>query len=514
MMKVTPPGRHDAPPGLVLLQVDGLGWSQLQKALEGGRLRFLKSLIDSRQYRLNRFYSGLPSTTPAVQAELFFGVRTAVPAFRFLSQTNGDDHLMLDPATVSAVADRMANHTDRPLLRGGASYSNIFIGGARRAHYCIEDLTPGSVLNDMHPWQTMWVLFQHLGKVGRIIGLVLVETASAVQDLLKGLKQKHHFGKELRFIATRIWLCVVLRELLRFWVKRDIHEGVPVICANFIGYDEHAHRRGPGSVFAHWSLTGIDGVLRDIHSRAIKSSKRHYRVVIYSDHGQEAVIPYQLATGRPLSEGLQEAFASGPLSSCRLYCTEEWLGHTHFFRRGRHLLGKIRTTAEGRHFDGQRIVVAAMGPLGHLYLPSRQDSGVLDLYARRLCDIAGVPLVLYALPDGEIRAATSTGLWRIPEEGEQILGRQHPFPRETGRDLAELVRHPDAGDLVLSGWRMDGEPVSFPIENGAHGGPGSNECQGFLLLPEELDSTNRPFWRPDTLRRVLLDDLARRHCHG
>ncbi|MEX2606328.1 MAG: glycogen/starch synthase [Kiritimatiellia bacterium] len=35
------------------------------------------------------FYSGIPSTTPAVQAEIFYGQRTAVPAFHFLQRETG-----------------------------------------------------------------------------------------------------------------------------------------------------------------------------------------------------------------------------------------------------------------------------------------------------------------------------------------------------------------------------------------------------------------------------------------
>ena len=53
--------------------------------------------------------------------------------------------------------------------------------------------------------------------------------------------------KELNFIPTRLFVCVLLRELVRFRVKLDVTRGVPIVSANFLGYDEQAHRRGPAS---------------------------------------------------------------------------------------------------------------------------------------------------------------------------------------------------------------------------------------------------------------------------
>ena len=84
--------RHDGKPterGLVLVQIDGLSERQLQRALAEGHMPFLKSLIEKEHYRTHSFYSGLPASTPAVQAELYYGVKTAVPAFGFRDHQSG-----------------------------------------------------------------------------------------------------------------------------------------------------------------------------------------------------------------------------------------------------------------------------------------------------------------------------------------------------------------------------------------------------------------------------------------
>ena len=496
-------------PGIILLQIDGLAYVQFRQALTEGRMPFLQSLIEKRNYRLEAFYSGLPSTTPAVQAELFFGIPAAVPAIRFLSRSSGEDCLMLNPRRVKEFAERLSRRQNG-LLHNGSSYSNIYTGGALSARYCIETLEPQNLLKRMRPLRTLWTLFQHLGKIARIFGLALVESGLALADLLQGIRQKEPVFKEIKFVPTRIWICVVLREFIRFWVKLDIRNGVPIICANFVGYDEHAHRRGPDSAFAHWSLTGIDGVLRDIWHKARKSKRRQYQVLIYSDHGQEAVIPYLTACKRSLSAGLRSAFMAGPLAGLEISWTEELIGQFYFFKRGRKLLNTLQQSDRESPAGPGRVVVTALGPLGHIYLPHALAADEMAAYAQQLVSVGDIPLVLYRPPGKEVRAINRHGAWQLPEHAVRILGAGHPCPEEAGSDLIRLVDHQDAGDFVISGWTPDAAPLTFPMENGAHGGPGSRECHGFLLLPEALAGTHQGWWRPSVLRKVVLGCLGRR----
>ena len=83
-------------PGLVMLQIDGLSQPELQRALARGEMPFLQRLLKREHYTLHAHYSGLPATTPAVQAELFYGIKTAVPAFSFCDHCSGRIVRMLD----------------------------------------------------------------------------------------------------------------------------------------------------------------------------------------------------------------------------------------------------------------------------------------------------------------------------------------------------------------------------------------------------------------------------------
>jgi endonuclease/exonuclease/phosphatase family metal-dependent hydrolase len=83
---------------------------------------------------------------------------------------------------------------------------------------------------------------------------------------------------------------------------------------------------------------------------------------------------------------------------------------------------------------------------------------------------------------------------------------------ELAQDLAALCEHHCAGDLILLGWGPDVPPMSFVEERGAHAGPGSEETQGFVLLPEltRLPKDAKEFLRPSTLREAALHFLRRK----
>src|SRR4051812_21327607 len=70
-------------PGLLIIQIDGLARIHLEHAIAKGQMPFLGRLQKSRTYHLHTFYPGVPTTTAAVQAELFYGVRSGVPAYAF-----------------------------------------------------------------------------------------------------------------------------------------------------------------------------------------------------------------------------------------------------------------------------------------------------------------------------------------------------------------------------------------------------------------------------------------------
>ncbi len=510
---LTPSHGTSEKPGLLLIQVDGLARSQLEKALDQGRMPFLRHLIRRNGYELHTFYPGLPSTTPAVQAELFYGARSTVPAFCFLDRRQQSLSIMFTPACAKEREAACAAKATG-LLEGGSSWSNIYTGGAGQAesHFCIA--TNG--LGDM--WRTgkirnifVFSLLQ-LPALLRILALLAVEFGAAWRAALRGIRHGRRPGLEFSMILSRVFIATGLRELIRIGGKVDVARGLPIVHVNFVGYDEHAHRRGPGSRFALRSLRAIDRAIKGLWREAQKSTRRDYSVWIYSDHGQEHARSFALEFPGGVERIVREIYdavrATAPVPAA---ATKPSRPEPEGPRAWHHRQG-TQTPSYFVSSPDQPFVLAAMGPVGHLYLKEPLGDAATRTLAERLVRDGRIPGVLLRSPDGTLTWLHARGATRIPDDVPNLLSAHPPAVRaEIAQDLAFWLEHPHSGDLVLIGWSPWDSPWTFAPESGAHGGIGPEETRGFALLPAHtpLPPGAADFIRPTSLRVAALHHLGR-----
>ena len=501
-------------PGLVLIQIDGFSLTQLRRALKSGEMPFLRSLVrQGGGYSLYPFYSGLPASTPAVQGELFYGVKGIVPAFSFFDHSSKKIFKMYDDESALEIEKRL-KEKNCGLLEGGSSYCNIYSGGARESHYCSINLGWDQFWKGIRPLKlALLSLTQAIGIIRTTLRMI-IETIIALYDAVNGVLAGMNFGKELKFIPTRSLICILLRDLITFGAKVDIKRGLPVIHVNFIGYDEQAHRRGPSSKFAHRALRGIDSAIARIYKLALRSIRRDYHIWIYSDHGQEDTLSYTVVHGKTIQDTVTELFQEFHAHTELKY--RDKTGGTEFHRL--RLLGGQILPKLLRSFlpsisvvKEYSVVVTALGPIGHVYLPESLDRFQISQFARRLIDFGKVPLVLIPEKSGEVIAWNERGKFSLPDQAAEVLGKPHPHLKEVALDLVNLCHHPHAGSLILSGWRPGKNPFSFPIEGGAHAGPGPEETNPFVLLPSEVNMSwiNREKFRPRDLRKLAMGCLGK-----
>ncbi|MFW6169373.1 MAG: glycosyltransferase [Planctomycetota bacterium] len=502
-----------AEPGLIMIQIDGLGRDQFERALARNKLPFLQRLLRKEHYQLRTLYSGMPSTTPAVQGELLYGVSGAVPAFAFRDSETKRRVRMYEPAAAAKLQKRLSLQ-GRGLLEEGSCYSDVLAGSARESHYCPATAGWEKTLRTLNWFSLTGAVVLHFWSAVRIVTLLGVETVLAVVDFARGIIRGHHLVPELKFIPSRVAICVLLRELVTAQACVDAARGLPIVHLTLLGYDEQAHRRGPSSAFAHWSLKGIDNAIRRVASVAHRSARRDYQVWIYSDHGQESVVPYEALQGGSIQQAVAEAVlkqqgqdsARGATRTDGIqYSRSQWLGGGRLQR-----LFTWGRTSKRRISEDDLLI--AMGPLGHVYPPEPLSKEQRDRAARQLVTDAGVPLVLSAMEQGRARAWNAHGTFLLPDEAAEVLGDSHPLRELVAEDLVRLCHHPDAGELVISGWRPDGQPLTFPREQGAHGGPGAEETRGFALLPADAipASERGTAIRPLDLRGAAMKTLGRR----
>ncbi|MDE2223283.1 MAG: endonuclease/exonuclease/phosphatase family protein [Candidatus Omnitrophica bacterium] len=470
LLRLTRLKQHAAEGGLVIIQIDGLSMTQFSRALQKGNLLFLQHLISRQRYVLRPFYSGLPSNTPGVQGELFYGIKGCVPAFHFYDRQTGRPVKMLDTAFVAKFEDRIKGRGEG-LLEGGSAYCDMFTGGAKESHCCRSNIGWDGILWAANPLVLPFLLLLYSDVVVRIVFLVFVEIFIASFECARGILAGRMLLAEMQQIWQRSLVGVMLREFITAGVCMDIRRGLPVIHLNFLGYDEQAHGRGPSSAFAHWSLRGIDDAIRRIHHVMRESPWRHYDLWIYSDHGQAKTKPYIIRYGCTLEEAVEELFSQSRLP------------------------------------DAQKpsVTTTAMGPLGHIYLSKPVSSDDIHFYARKLVSQVKIPLVLTRQGVKPL-AWTSRGCFVFPDETDKIFGSDHPFLKDIKEDLLRLCMHPDSGEFIIAGWCQGEDAMSFPVEYGAHAGAGPEETNAFVLLPMDapvktLDDRN--YLRPLDLRQAV-----------
>src|SRR5262245_53399383 len=171
-------------PGLVMIQIDGLGEAVLRRAPRDNRMPFLRRLIERDGHRIHGLYSGLPSSTPAVQAEIFYGVRSAVPAWRYRDPELRRLLTMGEPSAAAAIEERLtAGHEG--LLAGGASWSNMYTGGASEVHFCISRASPTALWRAIRRRRLIVIVLLHLWSVLRVVESLIVMLATAAWDLFR-----------------------------------------------------------------------------------------------------------------------------------------------------------------------------------------------------------------------------------------------------------------------------------------------------------------------------------------
>lgn len=482
----------DRADGLVIIQIDGLSSHRLREAIADGDLPFIARLVDAGELRIVPWFSGLPSTTPAVQAELFHGVSTAVPAFAYVDRTTGRVMRMYERDAVVAVERDVAARSTGSVLRGGGSFGNVFAADAVDARFCMATLGLRDVVPEGRPWAIPFIAIAHLPAIVRAAILALVELLSAPKELVAALRAGEDRAAELNYVQSRVAVGVVLRELVLMGMDVSMARGLPIIHGNLLDYDESAHRRGQHSGMARRALRSTDDAVERLWWAAHRASRRHYDVWILSDHGQETTDSYIDLYGESVDDAIHRVAVArdliGPSVAPVEVTPRSGVGMQRVRMLGERFVGHLVPGVDmddARHRPGD-LTVTALGPIGQVYLPSPMTDEDLEGFAAAIVAEAHVPLVVHrsAVADEAI-AHTRAGRFVLPRDATAVLGPDHPYGDEAARDLVAITRHPDSGGLTISGWQNDRRSLSFPFDHGAHGGPGPGETDAFVAVPSD-----------------------------
>ncbi|HEV7494958.1 MAG TPA: phage holin family protein, partial [Baekduia sp.] len=355
-------------PGILFLEIDGLGLPILRAAMRDGSAPSMARWIARDGYRLAEWETDLSSQTGASQAGILLGSNDDIPAFRWVEKEAGRMMVCSSPEDCAEIERRHATGVGL-LVDGGASRGNLLSGEAEETILTVSRAdaergpNPGYrafLANGFNVTRTLVLFWFEVG----------IEVTSALRAARRDVRPRGHRGGSYPFL--RAALCVFVRDLIVHGVLTDMMRGRPAVYATFSSYDEVAHHSGLQRVDTMEALRKLDQQFGRI-SRARRYAPRPYEIVVLSDHGQTQGATFKQRNGYGLDELVKRSLSGGEVA--------EFAGGDEQSAMAAHALGEAtgRDSKKPAKNDvsGRDVVVLGSGNLGLVYL--MQESRRLTL---------------------------------------------------------------------------------------------------------------------------------------
>lgn len=520
----------DAAPGIVFLQLDGVGHDVLHAALQereraGGRSIGGQRLLAHRlppvmetvaswhgtSHRLIPWRTDWSSQTGASQLGILHGSNEDVPAFRWYEKETGEVMVCSHPSTAQELerraADRAAGaaaaagaEADAPrgLLADGepgdtASRGNLFTGGATQLALVLSVAVRRK--KKTRSRAGYFAYFSDPANASRTFASFFAEAGREVfQSLRSRLRRETpRVGRGGLYPFVRAFATVVSRDVVVAAVIGDMLAGRTAVYADLVAYDEVAHYAGPEHRDTQQVLRRLDRSVALI-AKAAEHAPRPYRIVLLSDHGQSHGPTFAAAYGLTLQDlvragcGLPVSRRAGKSRSG----AEARTAARAALRRPERREGAY----DGAGRRGREPVVLGSGNLGLVSFPDLPGVVSRETIERRhpallpaLTEHPGVGFVLVRSEEHGPVVLGADGAEHHLETGK-IIGVDPLLPFGPGAAAAVLrtARFPHAADLMVnSSYDPEtGTVHAFEDQIGSHGGLGGEQNRAFLFWPEGL----------------------------
>ena len=518
VQRLDPPTPTDVP-GVLFLQIDGLGEGVLRQAISDGHAPNLARWVRSGTHRIVGWECDLSSQTGASQAGILHGNNEDMPAFRWYDKESGTVLTSNRPRDAAEIERRQSDGNGL-LAGGGASRSNVFSGDSDDSILTFSTLLDRDRQSD----HTANYILSDPYAVGRLIALSLADIARELRDARRarrrGVEPRMHRGGV--YPLLRAATTTILRDLTLYTLISDVFRGVPVAYADFVGYDEVAHHSGIAAPTALDTLQRLDRQLGRLEA-ALDDAPRPYHIVVLSDHGQTQGATFRQRYGHTLEELVTTLVEPGTELEVPELTSEGWgnlngalseaardedsrLGAAVRLvtrRRtvdGDVILGPSFKTARADAGDGGSddkdtdgdIVVLASGNLGLISFTDIPGRASMETLAQRhpglLQGLAEHPGVGFVMVRSDIAGAIVVGgqgvrvLATDRVEGEDPLA---PFGPNTADHLRRTDSFANCPDILVNSFydpHAD-EGAAFEELIGFHGGLGGAQGEPFVLYP-------------------------------
>ncbi len=511
-------GAPQAGRGLVMLEIDGLSYSRLKRAIEHGLMPTMREMLRDGSHALSRCDCGLPSQTSSCQAGILFGENDDIPAFRWYDKDQGKAMVSNNLHDAAALNARYSH--GQGLLRGGSSIVNMLSGDAAKSLLTMGALLKEDTQELDRRADDLYLFFLTPSLFARSVILSLYDMAV---ELWEGYRQRvlnvqpriNRLKKG--YPLLRALTNVFLRDLGSHMVTLDILRGAPAIYMTWVGYDEVAHHAGPDTRDALSTLGAFDKDIRKVREAIVSHAPRPYDLIVLADHGQAVGATFRQRYGQTLHEFIAAQVSSEtsvgevePLEVHDSYAATLLIELQNMeqravkdriqratVRRATNLLSRrVRAQPPTAAETNAHILVCPSGNLAHVYfLQHRGKASLTEMNAAQpglvdaLVTHPGIGFVVTYDDDGRPMVLGKTGARNL-HTGD-VTGTDPLLPYgDPGLRAAQVRRvadFPHAGDLIVnSAVYADGSVAAFEELVGSHGGLGGEQTDTFIFHPVEM----------------------------
>ncbi|MBI3366141.1 alkaline phosphatase family protein [Candidatus Roizmanbacteria bacterium] len=453
---------------ILIIQIDSLSLDALHKAISKGYMPFFKELVD-QGWSLEEMFCGLPSTTPASQVCLFYGI-SLLPGFRFVLKKEKKIFTPQYIETFDLVENSTFLKNKNGLLKRGMGVSSLFSGGSSKS-VSVDMMKKNKKIFISH---LLYFLnpFTFILRLLKLIVLMIIE------------RSEHRLDKDnplpyagFTYLLYRAFHEIFIGELGYYTIKKAIGNEDKILYVNFTGYDEMSHHYGGYSDFTMFYLSVLDFYIKGC-SEEIKKNNDERELIIISDHGFAPSIPITEFLGSTIGEKIISLYPGKKIIEHKLKYQSDYLSKSDLY-----LLNS------GGFCLGYYIKKESQ-------VKRKELENDFPDFCKKISEIPAVELVL--IKENKLVVIKEGRTLDFSVENSSLLFPliDKKYHKKMHDDLVLLMNGPYAPDVCIVAKILEkNKVIDFEPQLSSHGGIGGFQTQSFLL-------SRRPFFPTKSLPHI------------
>jgi len=537
--------------GLIVIEIDGLAKEILEEAIQKGYMPTLAKWLKEKTHKIKEWETDLSSQTGSSQAGILHGNNEDIVAFRWVEKRN-NNKIMVSTGLLDApkIEKRISNGKGL-LHKNGSSRSNLFSGDTENVLFTYSKMYGIRKFYN----KTWYFVYSNPSNFGRILLLcgsdIVKEIISQITHKIKNIQPR--IRKNFIYLFVRACANVYIREINTQTIVGDMIKGkTDIIYSTYLGYDEIAHHSGIRDKDSFNALKGIDRQIKRICG-GNNYSKRPYKIVVQSDHGQSNGATFKQRYDLTLKDLVYNLLPENIEIYYELSSNEDHFSQIITFpikdvkdivknktnlaknkydkisikikSKGDNILeyitnykiSKAKTTKQPKNSQkNAEVIVLASGNLGLIYLTQwefRLDyENIKELFPELIPGLVqheGIGFILVNSHEYGGLAIGKNGVYYLDEDKIEGNNPLKDFGDNARKHLIRTNKFKYVPDILVNSLydKDNDEVAAFEELVGSHGGLGGTQNKPFILYPSDWKIKDENIVGAENIHKILKENF-------